>query len=80
MNTKIIGIKDFRANISNYIDKARKGDKRYVVMNRNKPLFEIKPFEEDKEIEDIFFDILKSKDDIKNGRLYSQDNILKEFA
>jgi len=80
MNTKIIGIKDFRSNISNYVEKARKGDKRYVVMNRNKPLFEIKPFEKNKELEEVFYDILKAKDDIKNNRLYSQKDILRDFA
>ena len=80
MTTKIIGIKDFRTNISNYVKKARLGNVRYIVMNRNKPLFEIKPFSENEELENIFSDILKAKNDIKKGRLYSQDNILKEFA
>lgn len=47
MNTKFVGIKDFRQNISEYAKRAQKGDSRFVIMNRNKPLFEIKPFAED---------------------------------
>lgn len=80
MTTKTIGIKEFRANISDYAKKARTGDIRYVVMSRNKPLFELKSFEESAELEDIFSDILSAKDDIKKGKLYSQEDILAEFA
>lgn len=80
MTTKIIGIKEFRSNIADYAKKARKGDVRYVVMNRNNPLFEIKPFAENDGLEEIFSDILQAKDDIEKGRVYSQDDILAEFA
>lgn len=80
MTTKIIGIKEFRADISNYAKKARKGDVRYVVMNRNKPLFELKAFADDEKLERIFGDIQRAKEDVKKGRVYSQDDILAEFV
>lgn len=80
MTTKIIGIKEFRADISNYAKKARKGDVRYIVMNRNKPLFELKPFSQNDGLEEIFMDIQKAKEDVKKGRVYSQDAIIAEFA
>jgi hypothetical protein len=80
MTTKIIGIKDFRANISKYATQAQKGIVRYVVMNRNKPLFEIKPFEINEGLENIFTEIVVAKEDIKKGRLYTQEDILSEFA
>jgi prevent-host-death family protein len=80
MTTKTIGIKEFRADISNYAKKARKGDVRYIVMNRNKPLFELKPFAENDGLEEIFMDIQKSKEDMRGGRLHSQGDILAEFS
>lgn len=80
MTTKIIGVKEFRADIASYAQKARKGDVRYIIMNRNKPLFEIKPFAENEGLEEIFTDIQKAKQDLQKGKVYSQDDILKEFA
>jgi len=80
MVTKLVGIKEFRANISEYAKKARKGNVRFIVMNRNNPLFELKPFAEDAELDSLFADILKAKEDIKRGRVYSQEDILAEFS
>ena len=80
MTTKLIGIKEFRQNISDFTKKARKGDARYIIMNRNKPLFELKPFKDDQELESIFADIIAAKEDIKRGSVYSQEDILAEFA
>ena len=80
MITKLIGIKEFRQNISDFTQKAQKGNGRYIIMNRNKPLFELKPFKDDQDLENIFADIIVAKEDIKKGRVYSQDDILAEFA
>ena len=80
MTTKIIGIKDFRAHISKYASQAQKGTVRYIVMNRNKPLFEIKPFIKNEGLESIFAEIALAKEDIKKGKVYTQEDILKEFA
>lgn|GEM_PF-501271 len=80
MTTKIIGVKEFRADIASYAQKALKGDVRYIVMNRNKPLFEIKPFAENEGLEEVFTDIQRAKNDLAKGRVYSQDDILSEFA
>jgi len=80
MPTKIIGIKEFRANISDFAKKARKKEARYIIMNRTTPLFEIKPFSENDSLEKIFSEIILAKEDVKKGRVYSQDEILKKFA
>ena len=80
MTTKTIGIKEFRSKIKEFAQKARKGDVRYVVMNHNTPLFELKPFAENEGLEAIFSDIIKAKDEAKSGKIYSEEDILKEFA
>lgn len=79
MTIKTIGIKEFRANISDVIAKAQKSDVRYVVMNRNKPLFEIKPFKKDATIDSLIEEIIEAKKDIQKGRVHSQEDVLKEF-
>jgi hypothetical protein len=80
MNTKLIGIREFRQNINDYVKLARGGKYRLVVMNRNNPLFEVKSFKKNSEIADIFSELVTAKDDVKKGKLCSQDEILKEFV
>jgi hypothetical protein len=80
MTTKIIGIKEFRADISNFAKKAKKGDVRYIVMNRNTPLFELKPFADNEGLESIFNEIEIAKKDMKKGNVYTHEDILAEFS
>ena len=80
MTTKLIGIKEFRQNISDFAKRARKGDVRFVVMNRNKPLFELKPFAKDEEMENIFLDVIKAEKDVREGRVHSQEQIEKALG
>ncbi len=79
MDTKFIGIKDFRAHISEYAKRARKGDIRYIVVNRNKPIFEVTPFEENETLDSLFSDIVKAEHNIKDGRFYTHEEVLKEL-
>ncbi len=79
MTTKTIGIKEFRANISDVVTKAQKGNVRYIIMNRNRPLFEVRPFKTDATIDSLLNDIIEARNDIKKGNIYSQEDILKEF-
>ena len=79
MTTKLIGIKDFRQNISAYVNKARKKKARYIVTNRNIPMFEIVPFDEEFG-EEAYASFLDGLDDIKHGRVHSQEEVLKMFS
>jgi hypothetical protein len=80
MVTKLISTKDFRANLSVYARKAQKGNTRFIVMHRNSPLFELKPFAKDDGLESIVADILAAKEDVKRGRVHTQKNIVAEFS
>ena len=79
MTTKTIGIKEFRAHISDVVTQAQKSNVRYIVMNRNKPLFEIKPFKKDATIDSLVEEIVEAQKDIHKGRVHSQEDVLKEF-
>ena len=81
MNTKFIGIKDFRQNIAGYASQASAGKERLVIMNRNKPLFEIKPFDEDVYLDSFVESVLAAERDVAaGGRTYTHEEIMAEFA
>ena len=79
MNTTFVGIKEFRQNISGYVKRARGANVRFVVVNHNKPLFEVTPFAEDETLDSLFADILVAEEDIVKGKVYTQDAILAEL-
>ena len=54
MATKLIGIKEFRKDISGFARKAQESGSRYVIMNRNTPIFELKPYGKNTDLESIF--------------------------
>lgn len=83
MTTKLIGIKEFRANMSDCVRKAQQGDIRYVVMNRSKPFFEVRPLlpEDESEIADsLVRDIETARKDIGAGRVYSADEVAEKLG
>jgi PHD/YefM family antitoxin component YafN of YafNO toxin-antitoxin module len=80
MNTKFIGIKDFRQNMAEYAKKAQSNKTRFIVMNRNKPMFEITPFEEEEDYSSLYDSLMKAKADVAAGNFYTQDEIMKEFG
>lgn len=77
MNTKFIGVKEFRQNISDYAKRAQKNDTRYIVMNRNKPLFEIKAFAEDEYLDSFVADIAKAEADVARGNYHTHEDVMK---
>lgn len=43
MVTKLLGVKEFRQNISAYYKKSLKNNWQYIILNRNEPIFEVRP-------------------------------------
>jgi PHD/YefM family antitoxin component YafN of YafNO toxin-antitoxin module len=79
MNTKFIGIKDFRQNMALYAKEARSKKSRLVVMSRNTPLFAIEPFDESESYESLYNKVTRAKADVSAGRTHSQNDVMKEF-
>ena len=80
MNTKFIGVKEFRQNIAAYAKKARSAKTRYIVVNRNVPLFELTPFDESESLDSIFNEVMKAKADVAAGKFYTQEQILADLG
>ena len=75
MKTTVIGIKDFRQNISELIEVAQKKHTIYIVRKRNKPVLEVKPiFNESIEVDDVQIDYYKSLESTLSFWLDDQDD------
>lgn len=78
---ELIGIKDFRNNISSYVAQAQKGNKRFVVTVNNIPAFELRPIKKARTYSKEFIaGMLRAEDDAKHGRVYSEEYVLKKFG
>lgn len=51
MVTRIIGLKEYRANLTKLWKDAQERDVRYVVMVRSRPVFEVRPVRSDEFVE-----------------------------
>lgn len=80
MTTKFIGIKDFRQNISNYAQEAQKNKLRLVIMNRNKPLFEVTPFSEESTYDSLYEEVVKAKSDVARGKFFTHEAVGKKLG
>jgi len=81
MTTKFIGVREFRQNISKLYRDARKRNIRYIVLNKNKPVFEVKPIgKREAFLESLLASIKDAEADIKAGHIYSMDEIEREFG
>lgn len=78
--TKFIGVKEFRASMADIAKKARSGSVRYIVMNHNKPLFEVKAFAEDVYLDSFVASMIEANADAEAGRLISHDELVKELG
>lgn len=76
MTTKFIGVKDFRANVSKIAKSSKKNNERIIVLNRNKPIFEVRPLsDEDSTLESLALGVKQGKADAKAGRVYTQKEV-----
>ena len=81
MVTKLIGIREFRQNITNLQKKALRNNWRFVVLNRNRPIFKVEPLsKKDAIIEKLVFDIKEAREDVKKGRIYDFEDVTKELG
>lgn len=81
MITKLIGVREFRQNIASLYQKAAKNNWRFIVLNRNKPIFKVEPLsKKDAIIEKLAMDIAEAREDVKKGRVYDFEEIRKELG
>lgn len=81
MTMKFIGVREFRQNISGLYKTAQKKNIRYIVLNKNRPVFEVKPLNQKEVVlESLLASIAEAEADIKAGRVYSLDEVRRELG
>jgi PHD/YefM family antitoxin component YafN of YafNO toxin-antitoxin module len=81
MTTKLIGIKEFRQNVTKLYKQDQTKNIQYVVLNRNQPIFKVSPLsEKDTIIEKLAIDVEEARNDIKNGRVFDFEDVCNELG
>lgn len=80
MLTKFIGMKEFRQNMATYTKNTKKGV-RYVILRKNVPVLDVRPIDEKQfAFEKLSAELEEAEKDIREGRVYSQEEVMKEFG
>ena len=78
---KIVGLKDFRQNLSLYTKNAQEQNIRYVVLRKNVPVLEVRPLDEKKfAIESLSQELAEARDQIANNQYYTHEEVLSELG
>ena len=79
--TKLIGLKEFRANITSIWKKARKYNIRFIVMNHSTPIMEVSPImDADVALEKLAADVKEAREQFKRGEFYTQEEVFKHLG
>ena len=81
MTTKLIGVREFRQNIATLYKQATKYNWRFVVLNRNQPIFKVEPLnKKDAILEKLTVEVAEAREDVKKGRVYDFEEVCKEIG
>lgn len=80
ITTKMIGLKEFRTNITTLWKKAQKQGIRYIVMHHSRPVFDVSPIMQDDVLIQLASDVAKARQAAKQGRVYTQEQVLKRLG
>lgn len=81
MATKFIGFKEFRMNLTKITKEATTKGVRYIVLNKNAPVLEVKGIKEkDVTLEKLVDEVSEAREQIKKGKVYTEEEIMNEFG
>jgi predicted phosphohydrolase len=81
MTTQVIGIKEFRKNLTSISKEAQRENKKFIVMNHSKPILEVNPISEDTLIyEELKKDTAEARSQIKKGDTLSHQEVIKSLG
>ncbi|MBU1151291.1 hypothetical protein KJ632_00515 [Patescibacteria group bacterium] len=83
MTTKLVGLKEFRLNLSSLTKEVESGKVRLIVLKKNKPVLEVNPIDSEDEVytlEDLERDIQEAREQVKRGEVRSLDEVKKDYG
>ena len=78
--TKMIGLKEFRTNITTLWKTAQKKGIRYIVMHHSRPVFEVNPVSNDDILIKLASDVASARQAAKQGQVYTQEEVFKRLG
>ena len=79
--TEFVGLKEFRQGISSFATRATKTNTKYIVLKRNKPIGEYRPFtNRELGVAKLEREIAEAREQVKQGKTYTMEQVLKMFA
>ena len=76
MTTSFIGLKELRQTLTAVANTAHKQKHRYIVMRKNKPIFELRPLSgKDATFEALAKDLEEAEEDIRSGRVHTPQEV-----
>lgn len=81
MVTKLIGVKEFRQNMAKYMASGRRHGWRYVVLSRNEPIGEVRPFsKKEATLEKLAAEIAEARQQARDGRGIPLEEALRSLG
>ena len=81
MVTKLIGVKEFRQNMAKYMADGSRYGWRYVVLSRNKPIGEVRPYSKKKATFDkLAAEIAEARASVKAGRVRPMEEVFRSLG
>ncbi|MDX9971223.1 MAG: hypothetical protein RBS56_04960 [Candidatus Gracilibacteria bacterium] len=78
MKTKLVGLKEYRLNLTALTKEMACNKYRIIVLNKNKPIFEVSPISENLfEMEKLKKEVSKARKEYKKGNFVSEEEVLK---
>lgn len=79
--TKIIGLKKFRACITSLWKEAKKKNTSYIVFHRSTPILKVQPISKHEHvIEKLAQEVREARVDAKAGKMYSEEEVYKKLG
>ena len=76
MVTKVIGIKEFRQNMTKLYKQGQKNDICFIVMNHSVPVMKVEPLDEDELILEKFAkELAEARNQVERGEVYSTKEV-----
>ena len=81
MTTKLVGIKEFRKNLTKFSKEAQTKNVHFIVMRHSVPLMRVSPMSaKELELEQLKADIAEARAQIKRGEFFTLEEVQKEFG
>ncbi len=81
LKTKLIGVKDFRQNLAHYYAQGVKNGLSYIVTNRDRAIFEVKPLsKKEAMLKKLAADIAHAEQQVREGKVYTLEQVRQRLG